>query len=179
VLTAVLRDRLTPFGERLAATANTASLRVLSAADAVEPMRTLLQRLGLEDKKRVVYRDGTLGVSWYEDPSLYIQQWINSESAIVLQSDDRGPLSLRFMIRLATDTVKTVYMIGAAPAPSLELLRALWDLGIRVGIQEVHRDRAWPISEARRTRIAARGDSLTQKFEGDWITRTMTLNERP
>jgi hypothetical protein len=157
------------------------SLRVLSPADAIAPMRQILARIGLTEKKRVVYKDGSLGVSWHEDPSLYIQQWSNQESAITLKSDAQGPVELRFFTRLATDTVKTVYRLGHAEAEDV-LLRAFWDLGIRKLVAQFHRDRT-PLSfiktlEARYASKRGCTLILTQQSDG-WIDQTMTMEQRP
>jgi hypothetical protein len=184
-MTTILRDRLTPFGEQFAAALAAlpeepgVRLRVLAAVDAIEPMRQILRRLGLEEKKRVIYQDGPLGISWYEDPTLYIQQWINSESVIVLKEDAEGAIELRFVMRLATDTVKTVYRLGTG-APTPRILRAAWDLGIRRITSEFHHDRA-PASWPRQgTRVGQHGTQTTSTARDDgWIEQVMTLTRRP
>lgn len=123
-LTAILRDRLTAFGLALQAVvpAEGDGLRfsVLSAAASIEPMRAVLKRHRLEDKKRITYASGLRTVSWYEQPELMIQYWVSAESAIVLKEDDAGPVVLRFLVRTALDEVVTTYVIGDRPTPALD-----------------------------------------------------------
>lgn len=159
-----LRAWLTPFGEQLAAVLTNpvtvpVTWRVLTPADAVEVMRQLLRRLGLEDQQRVVYRDGRRGESWYENPGLFIHQWTNSESAIVVMDDAEGPLEMRFLMRVAPETVRTTYRLGKGPLV-VGLGGALWDVGIRRIEAEVDKattPAAW-LEE-----IRARGFTVTER----------------
>lgn len=185
VTPATLRPSLTPFASALAGTlprqADGLMLRVLTAEQAVEPMRQILKRIDLMEKKRVVFKDGSLGVSWYEQPSIFIQQWTNQESAIVLKEDADGPAAIEFDMRLASDAFKVVYRIGDAGAHAA-LLAAYWDLGLRRSVWEFHEDRTPKGYVARvQARYAAmRGVTLTiTPGTGGFVNYTLTMEERP
>jgi hypothetical protein len=185
-MTTILRDRLTPFGDALAEVlprepVDGVTMRVVSAADAAEPMRHVLKRLNLTEKKRIIYKDGTLGASWYDEPTLYIHEWINSESAIVVKDDAEGPVAIEFDMRLAAATFKVVYRIGDAPGHAA-LLRAYWDLGLRRSIWEFHEDRtpSGYVARVQERYAALEGVALAITPRGDgWVDYVLTMTAKP
>lgn len=173
--TSQLRDRLTPFGEQLAAAIEqpaTVRWSVLSPAATVAPMRRLLARLGLETAQAIRQGDGSMRPTWHEAPELWISRWVNSETAIVMMEDDTGPLELRFLMRTALDTVRTRYRIGRGPLVT-GLAAALWDVGIRRIDAEVEATASpqW-LAETR-----ARGFTITDRGDG-WLDMVYVMRER-
>jgi hypothetical protein len=181
-----LRATLTPFAQALADVmgreADGLTLRVISAADAVDPMRRVLKRVGLEEKKRVGYADGSRGVSWCEEPSLYIKNWVNSESAILLKEDAAGPMELSFETRTAVDTMRVVYRIGEGAGGYVTKLRGLWDVGIRKCVWEYHTDRTPPryVERAQARFSAIKGCRLDYAPRGEgFVDYILTIGARP
>jgi hypothetical protein len=174
-----LRVSRTGFADDLAARLDEPGVRILSEAEAVTPMRQILSRLGLETLQAIRQGDGRMTPTWYEAPETWIKRWAGSETAIVLREDAQGPVSLRFLRRLALDTVATVYLLGVAATPSLGFLRAAWDLGLRVHTAEEHR----PMRRGRRpdaeAALAAVGFSIAEEERGDTVVRRLRLERRP
>lgn len=183
-----LRDGLTGFGLRLAAVLEPASpdpavavrWAVLTPAAAVEPMRTLLRRRGLEHAQALRQGDGSMRPTWSEMPEIWIRGWTAGDSAIVLLEDVDGPSELRFVIQIATDTVKTVMRIGNTGVVSREIGRAYWDVGIRRYVAEVAA-RLVPViaTPERVARFAAAGLTMQLIERGDVYEQISTRTERP
>lgn len=166
-----LRTWLTAFGEQIAAVLprEVDGVHVVSPADAVEPMRHILRRLGSSDAR---------AARQAEQPAAFIRQWTNSESAIVLTTDAEGPKELRFVTRIASDAVKIAYRLGSAPATTAVLMAVAWELGIRRIVAEFHQDQApnrWMrsggIPALSERRVTPRGDG--------WYDQVVTLLRRP
>jgi hypothetical protein len=176
-----LRQWLTPFGQQIAAALSrdpTVTVRVVSATDAVAPMRQIIGRWALEPQF-VMHPDGTPGDSWLERPDVFIHQWTSRESAIVLTEDADGPCELRFLTRISTDAIRVTYRLGSAPVAALVvMLRAAWDLGIRHISAEFHGSRA-----PERWRHSGGLPGLTERIttpRGDgWYDQVVTLLRRP
>lgn len=187
-LRADLRPSLTPFGRALDAALSAVReegdpiFRVIAATEACEPMRAILRRIGLQDKKCIGYPDGVAGPSWVDQPELFIRLWVQGDSAIVMKEDRDGPTELRFLIRLASDVVRIVYKIGDDPAGQLVFLRALWDLGITRWTAEMHVDRT---PQSYIDKVLARYEglkacALVHDLQSDgFIQQTLTMEERP
>ena len=156
-------------------------LSTVPAFAAAPMMRLALDRIGLSDKKRIRYRDGSAGATWTDMPEVFIAQWVGPESAIVVKEDQAGPVHIRFIRRLSTDTVETVYRIGDVAAGDQRYFSALWDLGIRRSLGRFHRDKT-PADFVTRLqeRWSRKGASfvLTENQDG-WIDQVLTLTERP
>jgi hypothetical protein len=170
-----LRASRAGFANEVAACLDEPGVRILSEREAVTPMRRILSRYGLENAQAIRQGDGRMTPTWYEAPELWIKRWSNSESAIVLQENSAGPLSLRFVMRLASDTYQTTFFLGMTPAPSLALLRAAWDVGLRTAVAETDHARPEPGAE----RLRGYGLTLKEETVGATVVRTMTMTRRP
>jgi hypothetical protein len=171
-----LRQWLTPFGHQIAAVLEPRSpviairWSVLSASEAVPVMRQVLQRHGLE--RQHVLQQGT-GPSWYEAPDVWLRAWTSTESVIVLKADDAGPVELRILTRIDTETVKAVMRIGRGTI-AFGLRRALWDVGIRRIVGELPTSTpAGFIQEIRDLGVA-----LRDRGDG-WFEYTDVITRRP
>src|SRR5262245_47899403 len=98
-----LRSQLTPFATGLPLQPGQ---RVITAVAAVEAMRAVLVRHGLQTAQALRQGDGSLRPTWYEAPEVWIASRSGSESAIVLTEDAAGPLAIEFLTRTA-EGVKT------------------------------------------------------------------------
>jgi hypothetical protein len=182
--TVQLRSSRTAFADQLEAVLQqpeSVRLSVLSPEQAVQPMRRILARLGLETAQAIRQGNGSMRPTWYETPALWISGWVNSESAIVLKEDAQGPVAIQFNSRLAADTVKLVYRIGDAPGHAA-LLRAYWDLGIRRSVWEFHQASTPPdyVERVQRRYAAMDGCALAIIPRGDgWVDYTLTMRTRP
>jgi hypothetical protein len=160
-----LRTHLTPFGEQIAAL-RPRGVSVVSPADAVEPMRQILRALSLPQP---------------ENPGVEarIRQWTNSDSAILLYHDAEGqPVKMRFLTRIAADTIKTVYRVGGGAPAGRDLLQVAWDLEIRRIVAEFHEDQA-PESWKRAGGIEGLTERLVTPRGDGWFDQVETLLRRP
>ena len=91
----------------------------------------------------------------------------------MLKEDDAGPVELRFVTRIATDTVKAVMRIGHGTL-SYGLRRALWDVGIRRIVGEM------PISTPAKFLQETRDLGVALRDRGDgWFEYTDVITRRP
>jgi hypothetical protein len=179
-----LRSGLTGFAADLAARLerdddSASTVRIITESQAVGPMWRILSRIGLETLQAFRQGDGRMTPTWYESPELWIMRWAGSDTAIVLRDDAQGPVSLRFLRRLASDTVATVYLLGVAATPSRSLLRAAWDLGLRVHTSEESRSMRRARRPEAEVALASVGFSITEEVRGDQVVRRLRLERRP
>jgi hypothetical protein len=186
-----LRETLTPFAQQLAAVLDPTPdnergirVRIITPAEAAKALPQLAERHGLTGKPFTYLRqgDGRLTSSWSEAPTIWINLWAGRETAIALKEDGQGPLEMRFLTRITTDTIKDVMRIGNAEQASRELLRAYWDTGIREIRAEVPAElRDVVMTDARRSRLAAIPEfEMTRRDRGNgWIEQTSRMTARP